>query len=62
MTYWNYICSKHKYMFFKDNKKKTKKEAKTTTKPQPKIIKKGRIGFGKDKVWIAKDAFAEDFK
>jgi len=48
-------------MFFKEVKKKTKKAVKTVTKPQPKIIKKGRIGFGKDKIWIAKDAFTDDF-
>jgi hypothetical protein len=50
-------------MFFKADKKKTKKEVvKTVTKPQPKVSKKGRIGFGKGKVWIAKDAFADDFE
>lgn len=48
-------------MFFKDSKKKAKKEAKIITKPQPKITKRGRIGFGKEKGWVAKDAFADDF-
>ncbi len=48
-------------MFFKAVNKQNKKEAKTVTKPQPKITKKGRIGFGKYKGWVAKDAFADDF-
>ena len=49
-------------MFFKEVKKKVKKEIKIVAKPQPKSpADKGRIGFGKGKVWIAKDAFADDF-